>query len=49
MHATVATVIVINAAPSKVLKYLAKLKHHYLWNPQIRKMSSTRRFSDCGP
>lgn len=39
MEVSVATRITINADTEKVFCYLADLKYHYLWNPQMRKIS----------
>jgi hypothetical protein len=36
MQARIATKININASPSEVFKYLAHLKYHHLWNPQVQ-------------
>ena len=43
MKATVETQILIKARPPEVFKYLAHLKYHYLWNPQLRKISKSGR------
>lgn len=40
MKATVSTSVTISATPADVFEYLAHLKYHYLWNPQIRKFST---------
>jgi uncharacterized protein YndB with AHSA1/START domain len=39
MQTTVSTRITIAASPSKIFDFLTDLKNHYLWNPQIRKIS----------
>jgi carbon monoxide dehydrogenase subunit G len=41
MQATVKTQIVIRAEPTKIFKYLADLKCHHFWNPQVQSFSST--------
>lgn len=39
MEVSVVTRITIDAPPSEVFRYLTDLKLHYLWNPQLRKVS----------
>lgn len=43
MQVKVATKITINAPPEQVFEYLSNLKYHYLWNPQMHSISSTKR------
>lgn len=39
-EATIVTRITIAASPAAVFKYLADLKYHHLWNPQLQQLSS---------
>ena len=43
MQTTVVTRVRIGAKPEAVFEYLSNLKYHYLWNPQIYKISPLRR------
>lgn len=43
MQATVATTITISAKPNEVFTYLENLKYHYLWNPQVRTISTIEK------
>lgn len=43
MQATVTTTITIAATPNKVFDYIADLKYHYLWNPQIISIKPIQR------
>ncbi|HVW23571.1 MAG TPA: SRPBCC family protein [Candidatus Saccharimonadales bacterium] len=43
MKATVATRLSIAATREEVFKYLTDLRYHYLWNPQVRKISTTEK------
>lgn len=43
MQATVATKLTIAASPTEVFEYLADLKYHYLWNPQVRTISHQQK------
>lgn len=43
MQAVVTTSITINEAPEAVFKYLSDLHYHYLWNPQMRKVSPLKK------
>lgn len=43
MQATVATKLTIAASPAEVFEYLADLKYHYLWNPQVRTISTNEK------
>ncbi len=40
MKATITTRVSIGANQDLVFKYLTDLRYHYLWNPQIRSISS---------
>jgi|SRR5580700_2867341 hypothetical protein len=40
MQTTVVTRINIAASQTAVFRYLAHLKYHYLWNPQIQRIST---------
>lgn len=44
MEAKVSTKITINASPHEVFDYVTDLKHHYLWNPQIHAISTTKNW-----
>jgi hypothetical protein len=39
MEVRVITRITIEAQPSQIFNYLSDLKYHYLWNPQMRKIT----------
>lgn len=43
MKATIVTKVSIGAQPDLVFEYLTILKYYYLWNPQIRKLSSKKQ------
>lgn len=40
MDASIVARVTIAAEPDEVFKYLADLKYHELWNPQLRSLSS---------
>lgn len=43
MQTTATTKITIGRPPSEVFAYLTDLRHHYLWNPQVQAISTTKR------
>ena len=43
MQAVVTTTITITKPPETVFEYLADLKYHYLWNPQIISIAPMKR------
>jgi hypothetical protein len=40
MKATIKTQVTIAASPTEVFKYLTNLRFHYLWNPQVHRIST---------
>lgn len=45
MEVRITTRIAIAASPDRVFEYLADLKYHHLWNPQVFSISTTKRLA----
>jgi len=39
MNARIVTQITVNSSPERVFKYLTDMKYHYLWNPQLQRLT----------